>query len=188
MKHIKNMTQAELTAYVQSHLWEKGITVILSGGATVSIYSANKYVSADVDLVNTNFADRRKIKAAMEEIGFHEHGRYFSHPDTKHIIEFPPGPLSVGQEPVKQIKKIKLTTGILRVISPTDCVKDRLAGFYFWGDQQSLTQAILVSRSNRIDLEEVKRWSRKSGNLQEFKIYRDKLSSNKERPQQDKKS
>ncbi len=109
----------------------------------------------------------------MEEIGFHEHGRYFAHPDTKHIIEFPPGPLSVGQEPVKQIKKIKLTTGILRVISPTDCVKDRLAGFYFWGDQQSLTQAILVSRNNRI-------------NLEEFKIYRDKLSSNKERPQRGK--
>ncbi len=60
MKHIKNMTQAELAAYVQSHLQEKGITVVLSGGATVSIYSANKYVSADVDLVNTNFADRRK--------------------------------------------------------------------------------------------------------------------------------
>ena len=60
MKPIKNMTQAEVAAYVQSHLQEKGITVILSGGATVSVYTLNKYVSADVDLVNVNFADRKK--------------------------------------------------------------------------------------------------------------------------------
>jgi hypothetical protein len=32
MKPIRTMTQAELAAYVQSHLQKRGITVILSGG------------------------------------------------------------------------------------------------------------------------------------------------------------
>jgi hypothetical protein len=33
MKSIKEMTQGELAAFIQSHLREKGIDVVLSGGA-----------------------------------------------------------------------------------------------------------------------------------------------------------
>jgi hypothetical protein len=179
MKSIRKMTQAEMAAYVQSHLQKRGVTVILSGGAAVAIYTENKYVSADIDLVDVNFADRKKIIAAMEEIGFREKHRYFTHPDTKHIVEFPPGPLSVGEEPVRVIKEIKFTTGILRVISPTDCVKDRLAAYYFWNDQQSLAQAILVAKHSRISISEIKRWSQTTGNIKEFKVFLEKRSGNK---------
>lgn len=52
MKSIQAMTQSEIGAFVQSYLREKGITVVLSGGALVSIYSSNKYVSRDLDMVN----------------------------------------------------------------------------------------------------------------------------------------
>ena len=41
----------------------------------------------------------------------------------------------------------------------TDCVKDRLAGYHHWNDRQCLEQALLVAEHNRIDLEEVRRWS-----------------------------
>jgi hypothetical protein len=179
MKSISKMTQAELATYVQSHLQKKGITVILSGGAAVAIYTVNKYVSADIDLVDVYFAARKKIIEAMKEIGFSEKNRYFIHPDTKHIVEFPPGPLSVGEEPVRRIKEIKFSTGILRVISPTDCVKDRLAAYYFWNDQQSLAQAILVAKYNRISISEIKRWSQTTGNMKEFKIFLEKHSGKK---------
>jgi hypothetical protein len=179
MKNINKMTQAELAAYVQSHLQKRGIKVILSGGAAVAIYTVNKYVSADIDLVDVNFVDRRKIIAAMEEIGFSERNRYFIHPDTKQLVEFPPGPLSVGDEPVRRIKEIKFSTGILRVISPTDCVKDRLAAYYFWNDQQSLAQAILVAKHNRISINEIMRWSQTTGNMKEFKIFLKKHSGKK---------
>ncbi len=37
MKSIKSMTQAELAAYVQTFLRDKGIFVVLSGGAVVGI-------------------------------------------------------------------------------------------------------------------------------------------------------
>ena len=51
MKGIGKMTQAEVAAFVQSHLRKYKIYVTLSGGAAVSIYTVNRYVSADVDLV-----------------------------------------------------------------------------------------------------------------------------------------
>ncbi len=52
MKSISEMDQAELAAYVQSHLRKKGIHVVLSGGATVALYSEGRYVSKDLDMVN----------------------------------------------------------------------------------------------------------------------------------------
>jgi hypothetical protein len=176
MKTVNKMTQAELAAYVQSHLQTKGISVILSGGAAVAIYTENKYVSADIDLVNVNFVDRKKIVEAMKEIGFSEKNRYFIHPDTKHIVEFPPGPLSVGEEPVKRIIEIKFSTGLLRVISETDCVKDRLAAYYFWNDQQSLAQAILVAKNAQINMSEIQRWSQTTRNMNRFKTFQQRLS------------
>ncbi len=123
MKKISKMDEAELSAYVQSHLKKAGIDVVLSGGSAVTIYSENKYVSKDLDLVNIYAANRRKIKAAMSELGFQEEGRYFTHSETKLFIEFPAGPLSIGEEPVQEIVEKKVSTGTLRIISPTDCVK-----------------------------------------------------------------
>ena len=92
MKTIREMTQAELGAFVQSHLREKNITVALSGGAAVSIYSEAKYVSLDLDFVNIYAVRMSSIINAMQEIGFEESARYFKHPDSQYFVEFPPGP------------------------------------------------------------------------------------------------
>lgn len=175
MKQIKNMSQSELAAYIQDSLQEEEIQVVLSGGSAVSFYSSNKYVSKDLDLINTNFARRSKIKSVMEKIGFQEKGRYFANPETQFFVEFPDGPLSVGEEPVKEISEFKLTTGILKIVSPTDCVKDRLCAFYFWNDQQGLAQAVLVAKSQKVDLKEIKRWSKTEGKEREYGIFKSKL-------------
>jgi hypothetical protein len=175
MKKIAEMNEAELSAYVQSHLKKSGIDVVLSGGSAVTIYSENKYVSKDLDLVNIYAANRRKIKTAMSELGFQEEGRYFTHPETKLFIEFPAGPLAIGAEPVNEIVEKEVSTGTLRIISPTDCVKDRLAAYYHWNDKQCLVQAKYVSQTQDIDLEEVQAWSEREGMLVKFKEIKEQL-------------
>lgn len=175
MKTMNRMTQGELGAFVQSHLRRNGIEVVLSGGAAVAIYSNNKYVSRDLDLINIYGVNRRKIRDAMMEIGFREDGRYFKHPESQFFVEFPPGPLSIGEELVNQIVEKKLSTGTLKIISPTDCVKDRLAAYYHWDDQQSLVQATLVAQQHKIKLDEVRRWSLVEGKLDEFERIKGKL-------------
>lgn len=175
MKTVKNMSQVELAAYIQEALHAKGIQVVLSGGSAVAFYSSNKYVSKDLDLINTSFSKRSKIKAVMENLGFREQGRYFIHDETTFFVEFPDGPLSVGEEPVKEISEFELSTGILKVLSPTDCVKDRLCAFYFWNDLQGLEQAILVTKSQNVDLNEIKRWSQIEEKVKEFKVFKDKI-------------
>jgi len=143
---IDKMSRAELGAYVQEKLRTKGIDVVLSGGACVSIYSNGKYVSMDLDMIHESFLapKRRIICEAMNELGFTEEGRYFIHTDTDLFVEFPKGPLSVGEEPVKEIHDHHEVTGILRILSPTDCIKDRLTWFYHDNDYQCLEQCLVL--------------------------------------------
>jgi hypothetical protein len=169
------MTQAELGAYVQSHLGANGIDVVLSGGAVVAIYTSGKYVTRDLDLVNRYSARRAAIRAVMEELRFREDVRHFAHPDSDFLVEFPPGPLSIGEEEITHISELETETGILRTISPTDCVKDRLAWYYHFGDRQCLSQAMLVARDHQIDLADIRRWSEGEGKLAEFEEIRNLL-------------
>lgn len=181
MKTPGEMTQLEMAAYVQSILELNGINVILSGGVATSFHCDNQYVSYDIDLVNIFSSSRKSIKNILSTYGFIEENRYFRHPLSKFFIEFPPGPLTVGQEPVREVDEVKLETGFLKVISPTDSVKDRLAAYYHWGDQQSLKQALLIARTKKVDLDEVKRWSENEGKIEEFKIFLIEFSQNSEK-------
>lgn len=171
MKPIKEMTQGELAAYIDTHLRENGINVVLSGGASVAIYSNHKYVSKDLDFIAQFTIDRAKLKSVMQELGFELKGRYYHHAQTPYFVEFIPGPPAVGQDPIESIHELNMATGKVRIISPTDSVKDRLAAFYYWGDQQSLEQAILVSKSVSIDLDKVEAWSLREGKMVEFKEF-----------------
>ncbi len=175
MKQIRNMSQVELAAYIQDSLLVEGIKVVLSGGSAVSFYSSDKYVSKDLDLINILFAKRRNIKSVMEKLGFQEQGRYFINPATSVFVEFPDGPLSVGEESVKEVSEFELATGTPRVVSATDCVKDRLCAFYFWNDQQGLAQAVLVANDQIVDLKEIMRWSKTEGKEREYDIFKGKL-------------
>jgi len=172
---VATMTPIELAGLVGNHLATHRIDVVLSGGACVAHYSKNKYVSTDLDFVNAGFASRGKIRAAMVEIGFEEKSRYFRHPDTEYLVEFPPGPLGVGDESVSEIVDLKTRTGTLRIISPTDCVKDRLAGYYHWDDMPCLEQAILVAQANKVDMNDLARWSKREGNADKFATIRKRL-------------
>lgn len=105
MKMVREMTLGELAAFVCSHLKKNGIDVVLSGGACVSIYSMNKYQSYDLDFIENITTSRNKLKEVLREINFIEDHRYFRNPETKFFLEFPPGPLAIGDEPIKEIKE-----------------------------------------------------------------------------------
>lgn len=116
-------------------------------------------------------------------MGFYEKDRYFVHAESKYYVEFPSGPLAVGDEPVREILKLEFVTGLLRILSPTDCVKDRLAGYYHWKDLQCLEQACLVIADNDVDLTEVERWSEHEGMLDKFTSIKSKLAKSKNSPE-----
>ena len=179
MKSIKDMSMEELGAFICSALEKEGIETVLSGGCCVEIYSHGRYTSDDIDLIDRFNGGHRKIKEVMEHLGFREYQmkRYFVHDDTKLFIEFPRGPLGVGDAPVKDIALRKNETGILKLLTPTDCIKDRLAGYYHWDDEQNLEQAIWVAQANEFDMLAIEKWSRGEGEIEKFETFKKKSKS-----------
>jgi hypothetical protein len=153
------MSQAEVAAYVQTQLAAKGIRLVLSGGAAVSFYVGSLYTSKDIDLIAEWLPKTAHLNQAMAEIGFMPKMKYFVHPDTQEIIEVLPGPITAGEEHLTRAKEVKLATGVLRLLTPTDCTKERLAAYLHWNDTQSLEQALLIARLHKIDLEEIRKWA-----------------------------
>jgi hypothetical protein len=172
MKPLSEMTVAELAAYVAEYLRAGGVEVVLSGGACVTIYGDGQYVTGDLDFVVRGLGKQKHMVELLSKLGFSRCGsRLFSHPETRLLIDTLPEPLCVGREPVQKIERLKYSTGELDILSPTDCVKDRLAQFYHWDDYQCCKQAASVAGRNSVDLEEIKRWSQKEGSLEKFKVF-----------------
>ncbi len=173
--NLKNLPLKDFAILVSDHLSRNGIDTVLSGGACVSIYTKNKYISYDLDFVLLSSEDQKKVGQVLAEIGFYEEKRYFRHKDSEYFLDFVAPPLSVGSEPVRKIAEIKKGGRTLKLLSATDCMKDRLAAYYHWEDRQALEQAILVCRDNKIDFKEVERWSKIEGMSDKYRKFREYL-------------
>jgi hypothetical protein len=64
-------------------------------------------------------------------------------------------------------------------LETNNCVKDRLAAYFFWNDLQSLGQAVMVAKRNKIYLPEIKRWAEKQGELEKYNVFAKKCKKNK---------
>lgn len=178
MKPIADMSVEELAGLVCETLENAGITTTLTGGACVAIWSDGKYVSRDLDFIEEGPVSRRQVKVALAKIGFTEKNRYFVHPETEFFVEFPTGPLTVGDERVHEVAIRDTAAGRLRLLSPTDCIKDRLAAFFYWNDKMALEQALLVARSQSVDLVDLRRWSKLEGVGEKLGEFENALSQN----------
>ena len=172
-RSLKKISLKELAGLVCSVLNKRGVEAILTGGACVTLFSRNKYQSMDLDFVTyASGPELKNIRLAMLDIGFKRAAEgFFAREDCPFIVEFIPPPLAVGSEPVKKTITINTKHGNLRLLSPTDCVKDRLAAFYHWDDPQSLNQALMVAKRRHIDLKEIKRWSKVERQLEKYREF-----------------
>lgn len=157
-------TLTEMAAIISNALEREGIVATLSGGAAVSIYSDNRYVSEDLDFVTIALV--KELRMALEPLGFKHTGTprlsVFEHPKTRWYLEFPPAPLSFGGTYVdpSECALVDTTLGKLRIITPTQSVMDRLIAAAAWNEAQSLEQALLVAEHQRDNIEwgELDRW------------------------------
>ena len=160
--NVKDLSLKEFAILISDYLSKNGIDTVLSGGACVSIYTKNKYISYDLDFVLLSSEDQKKVRRVLAE-------------DSEYFLDFVAPPLSVGSEPVSKIAEIKKGKRTLKLLSVTDCVKDRLAAYYHWEDRQALEQAILVCRDNKVDLKEVERWSKNEEMSDKYRMFKQYL-------------
>ncbi|HSW72661.1 MAG TPA: hypothetical protein VLG44_04575 [Chlamydiales bacterium] len=174
----KNISIADLASLVNEKFNGHGIKTVLVGGACVAIYSNNRYLSYDLDFVT--FEMSGKIKKVLSELGFELKGKYFSRSDCPFFIEFVSPPIAVGDELVKKFKVLHTPFGQIELLTPTDCVKDRLASFFHWNDRQALEQALMVYQDQKVNLKELERWAKAENHLDKFKDFLKLLKRKKE--------
>ena len=166
---------------VCDRLSKAGISAFLSGGAVVTIYSENEYQSYDLDFVS--HGDFKKITEVMTSLGFtREKGRHFIHPHSEFFVEFPGTAATVGDEPIQEFEEIRTKAGVLRLLTPTHCVMDRLSAFYHWKDEQSLEQALLVAKAKSVSLQRVREWSAREGMNEKYREFELRLQKETKRP------
>jgi hypothetical protein len=185
----KNISIIELAAIVSEKLREKEIDSLVVGGACVSIYTRNRYQSSDIDFIS--HSTLKQITTALSELGFSKQpSRHFSRRDCPFFIEFVSPPAAVGRERIKDTHELTTRFGNLILLTPTDCVKDRLAAFFHWNDPQSLDQALMVAQSQDVDMKKVEAWALREGYPDKYKVFSDLVKSTekkrgKNKPQAD---
>lgn len=169
----------ELAGYVAEELRKQGIDTVLVGGACVTIYSENRYQSFDLDYVT--YEDMKQVKKALLELGFTEKSGYFQHEGCPWFVEFVSPPVAVGNEPIREFNKVPTALGTIKMLRPEDSVKDRLGSFYHWFDKQGLEQALSICREQKINLDEIEKWSLQEEQLEKFQIFLDRFNEMKEK-------
>jgi hypothetical protein len=148
------------------------IRAVLTGGASASIHSDGEYVSHDLDYIVQGRVTQARLDAAMASAGFTRQGDRYLHPESEFYVEFPRGPLAIGDDDL--VDPVDLNIGHARVLtlSATDACRDRLAAFYHWNDRQSLDTALKIARKRPVDMRAIRRWSEREGKLAQFEEFR----------------
>lgn len=175
IKH--NLNRLEFAAAIVSQLNKYNVSCVLVGGSCVSIYTKEKFVSDDLDFISP--FSQSIITKALTEIGFEKEGRYYIHPNSKFYVEFPSGPLAIGNRTSIKPEEIKVINGIsINMLSPTQSVMDRLASWYHWSDRRSLLQAIEIAKNHIINFAEVEKCSAEEGEADKYQKFLEQLHIN----------
>ena len=145
-----------------------GTTAVLSGGAAATLYAPEAIQSFDLDFVLTLHGASARAAEALESLGYSLQGQHYEHASNPFLLEFPPGPLAIGDELITQWPTLRERGRVLHVILATDSCRDRLAAFYHFGDRSALEQALAIQRAqpDSVDLHLVREWSDREGHAE----------------------
>ncbi len=168
MKLGARSSLAEVAVAVGDSLRRAGIRAVLTGGACANLYSGGAYPSVDVDFVIAGPCAIEDLDRALAGLGFKRDRARYIHGLTTFFVEFPSGPLGIGEDvgirPVLTGRRAAKTLAL----SATDACRDRLAAFYHWNDRQALGAAVAVAFRHRIAFAKVREWSRLEGHLRPY--------------------
>lgn len=162
MNNFAKLGRAETAALIVNTLAEHGIDVVLVGGSCVCIWTNERFGSFDPDFIDLTYARRKQIAAALASIGFKPRGqsKYFEHPKSQWSVEFPTAPLAIGHEEIssERVEELDTPMGPIRLLSPTDSIKDRLLWWYLSKDRECWEQALDLARNHKVLWTDLKRW------------------------------
>ena len=144
-----------------------GYRAVLTGGSAATAYAPEAYQSADLDYI-ANFAYfKEEFDAILNEIGYSRRTlRVYACPVTPLTLEFPNDENMIGSDYVKDFATLERDGMKLYILTPTDCVRDRLCSYFWFNSVSALGAAVAVARFQEVDLEFVRIWAEREGEIQ----------------------
>lgn len=155
-----------------------GVTAVLTGGSAATYYAPSAYQSADLDFVVT-FRGKKDGALALRKLGFVQENDYYRHPASPFPLEFPPGPLMIGDQVIGKWHTEHRKRKLLHVLTPTDSCRDRLAALLYWDDFSGLEQALAVAVAQRehISLSAIRAWCKDENAEEKYKLFANRLAA-----------
>ncbi len=77
------------------------------------------------------------------------------------------------------IDAVLVVGSCVTIYSKEDCVKDRLASFFYWSNRQGLEQAIMVGLDNKINIKKIREWAMAERQEKKFLQFEEELKKTK---------
>lgn len=157
-------TLRDVAFTVGTALARAGVDAVLCGGSAATFYAPDVYQSEDLDFVlNFGAKDAAAARRALESLGYTLRNAMFFHDASHFTVEFPIGPLRIGNDTVSDVDTVRRGEETLRIIGATAVVKDRLLSYAAWDDFSALRAALGVARATDFDLDDVRAFMSREG-------------------------
>jgi len=153
-----NCTLEEFWKDIATHLGNKGIEVTLVGGGVATIYSKGKYMSGDLDFVFGWGNNHKEIREALAEIGFTTTARVFAKKGCPFTLDFSSPPVDIGLNNEPEIDQYMVGKTMIKILTPTECIKERLHKAHHWKDEQAFEAALAVAEVSEYSQEKIKKF------------------------------
>jgi hypothetical protein len=170
-------TLRQVVEAVSHALDAHGIRAVLTGGACASLHSNGDYLSQDLDYIIQGRVTRVQLDGALAGLDFVRDGASYRHPRSAFFVEFPAGPLAIGDDDLVDPVSVRVGRVPVLCLSATDSCRDRLAAFYHWNDRQSLDVAVRIALHQRVKTSVIRTWSLHEGHAGKFKEFADAVAA-----------
>jgi hypothetical protein len=158
-KELEGLVISQVAAIVSGYMDEQGYEPVLTGKSCAAIYAGTSIHPKTLDFIVRDFTID-EVAETMAGVGFLDSGhRTFSNKHCPYEVLLSTHPVVVGDDVVSDVKIMRTAKGSLKLLTPTDCVRQRLSMFYRWNDRGALEDALKVAQKHEIDLDIVRRWS-----------------------------
>lgn len=142
---------------------------MLTGGSAATVYAPQAYQSNDLDFVASFGHFKEEFDSILGFIGYsRETQRVYRNSVTPLSLEFPDDETMIGSDRVTEFATLQKEEMYLHILTPTDCIRDRLSSYFWFNSVSALKAAVDVAKAQVVDLSAIQDWADREGEKQKF--------------------
>ncbi len=155
-------TLPEAAVTIATAFNREGIAAVLTGPAASAIHTHDRRTCRHLNYALTPPVSPSRLASALRYLGFDAAPAATSraHADSGFSIELTEEPVTLGKGDAVLGQTLQLKNGFVRVLSPTDCCRERLLRWKSTQGETEMTQAVDVAARCDVNMPIMRAWMR----------------------------